>query len=125
MGPAGASLLAGPPELSARDDGPLSNKTTSSRMGGRMKPANDTRRHDLDAAVDGFLVEAYEISRAPILAFNDTAVALAAKANRDRRVIEGARRVVQNRLEVHPDHLSKQVASLLRRALELGEWDWE
>jgi hypothetical protein len=80
---------------------------------------------DLDAAVEKFLAEAYEIAESPISAFNDTAVALAAKADRDRRVIERARRVVQSRLETEPDHLSKQVASLMRRALELGEWDWE
>ncbi len=71
-----------------------------------------------------FLGEAYEVSRGPISAFNDTAIALAAKANRDRRVIERARREAQERLEASPDQLTKQVASLLRRALELGEWDW-
>jgi hypothetical protein len=32
---------------------------------------------------------------------------------------------VQGRLQTEPDHLTKQVSALLRRALELGEWDWD
>ena len=80
---------------------------------------------DLDAAVEKFLSEAYEVAQSPISAFNDAAVALAAKADRDRRVIERARRVVQSRLQTEPDHLTKQVSALLRRALELGQWNWE
>ena len=90
-----------------------------------MEFAKETGQGDLQATVDAFLAEAYEVSRRPIHAFNDTAVALAARANRDVRVVERARREVQHRLDQHPDHLTKQVASLLRRALELGEWDWE
>ena len=89
-----------------------------------MESGKETSHDDLDAAVEKFLAEAYETAQAPISAFNDTAAALATKADRDRRVIERARRVVQSRLETEPDHLTKQVASLLRRALELGEWDW-
>lgn len=79
---------------------------------------------DLDAAVEKFLAEAYDVAQSPISAFNEAAVALAAKADRDRRVIERARRVVQSRLQADPDHLTKQVSALLRRALELGDWDW-
>jgi DNA-binding NtrC family response regulator len=89
-----------------------------------MESGNDTGHGDLEAAVEKFLAEAYEIAQSPISAFNDAAAALATKADRDRRVIERARRVVEGRLETEPDHLTKQVASLIRRALELGEWDW-
>jgi flagellar biosynthesis/type III secretory pathway protein FliH len=89
-----------------------------------MESGKETGHEDLDAAVEKFLAEAYEIAQSPISAFNDAAAALATKADRDRRVIERARRVVQSRLDTEPDHLTKQVASLLRRALELGEWDW-
>jgi hypothetical protein len=90
-----------------------------------MESGKASEHDDLDAAVEKFLAEAYEVARSPISAFNDAAAALAAKADRDRRVIERARRVVQNRLQTEPDHLTKQVLALLRRALELGEWDWE
>jgi hypothetical protein len=90
-----------------------------------MESGKASGDEDLDAAVEKFLAEAYEVAQSPISAFNDAAVALAAKADRDRRVIERARRVVQNRLQTEPDHLTKQVSALLRRALELGEWKWE
>jgi hypothetical protein len=124
MGPAGASPLAGPPEPLVRDDGPWSVEHAYS--GVESMDSGDTSRHeDLDAAVEKFLAEAYEVAQSPISAFNDAAVALGAKADRDRRVIERARRVVQGRLQTEPDHLTKQVSALLRRALELGDWDWE
>jgi hypothetical protein len=90
-----------------------------------MESGRASGHEDLDAAVEKFLAEAYEMAQSPISAFNDAAEALAAKADRDRRVIERARRVVQDRLQTEPDHLTKQVLSLLRRALELGEWDWD
>jgi hypothetical protein len=90
-----------------------------------MESGKASGDEDLDAAVEKFLAESYEVAQSPISAFNDAAVALAAKADRDRRVIERARRVVQNRLQTEPDHLTKQVSALLRRALELGEWKWE
>jgi hypothetical protein len=90
-----------------------------------MESGKASEDEDLDAAVEKFLAEAYEVAQSPISAFNDAAVALAAKADRDRRVIERARRVVQNRLQTEPDHLTKQVSALLRRALELGGWNWE
>jgi hypothetical protein len=90
-----------------------------------MESGNASGDEDLDAAVEKFLAEAYEVAQSPIAAFNDAAVALAAKADQDRRVIERARRVVQSRLQSEPDHLTKQVSALLRRALELGEWNWE
>jgi flagellar biosynthesis/type III secretory pathway protein FliH len=90
-----------------------------------MESGNASGHEDLDAAVEKFLAEAYEVAQSPISAFNDAAVAVAAKADRDRRVIERARRVVQGRLQNDPDHLTKQVSALLRRALELGEWNWE
>jgi hypothetical protein len=90
-----------------------------------MESGKASGDEDLDAAVEKFLAEAYEVAQSPISAFNDAAVALSAKADRDRRVIERARRVIQNRLQTEPDHLTKQVSALLRRALELGEWHWE
>jgi hypothetical protein len=90
-----------------------------------MESGKASGDEDLDATVEKFLAEAYEVAQSPISAFNDAAVALAAKADRDRRVIERARRVIQNRLQTEPDHLTKQVSALLRRALELGEWNWE
>jgi hypothetical protein len=90
-----------------------------------MESGRASSNEDLDAAVEKFLAAAYELAQSPISAFNDAAEALAGKADRDRRVIERARRVVQTRLQTGNNHLTKQVLSLLRRALELGEWDWE
>ena len=124
MGPAGASPLADPPEpglgmmVAGRSEREIPRWDS-------MESGKAPRHDDLDAAVEKFLVEAYEVAQAPIAAFNDAAGALAARADRDRRVMERARRVVQSRLQTEPDHLTKQVASLLRRALELGEWDWD
>jgi hypothetical protein len=43
----------------------------------------------------------------------------------NRRVMERAFRVVVERVRVDPSHANKQVASLIRRAIELGIWRWD
>jgi hypothetical protein len=86
---------------------------------------NEWELSDLDTAAKAFLEHTYEVSAGPISAFNDTAAALAAEANRDRRIIERARREVLSRVRQNPDRANKQAASLIQRALELGDWDWE
>ncbi|HEV8207133.1 MAG TPA: hypothetical protein VGR04_10650 [Acidimicrobiia bacterium] len=39
--------------------------------------------------------------------------------------MERAFRVVVERVRVDPSHANKQVASLIRRAIELGMWRWD
>jgi hypothetical protein len=43
----------------------------------------------------------------------------------ERRVIERAVRVVAERVRRNPTHANKQVASLIRRAIELGMYRWK
>jgi hypothetical protein len=38
--------------------------------------------------------------------------------------MERAFRVVAERVRVDPSHANKQAASLIRRAIELGMWQW-
>jgi hypothetical protein len=85
---------------------------------------NAEDRSDLEATTRAFVKRVYEVAQGPIHGFNDTAAALATEANRDRGMIERARREVLSRLRADPDHVTKQAASLIQRALELGDWDW-
>jgi hypothetical protein len=86
---------------------------------------NEGDQPDLETAAKSFLERTYELAAGPIYGFNDTAAGLAAEANHDRRIIERARREVLARVRKNPDGANKQAASLIQRALELGDWDWE
>ncbi|MHB8505950.1 MAG: hypothetical protein ACYDEN_09575, partial [Acidimicrobiales bacterium] len=81
------------------------------------------------ASVDeraGELVErAATIASGTLEGIEDAARELAAMTAGDLRVLERARRLALSRLETAPDHSSRQIAALLRRALEVGTWSWD
>jgi hypothetical protein len=76
--------------------------------------------------LDRLLQRAYELAAGHLEGINEAAFELAEVAGDDRRVVERAVRVVAERVRVDPSHANKQVASLIRRAIELGmgRWQW-
>jgi hypothetical protein len=78
-----------------------------------------------DDQVRGLLDRGYELAVRPLEGINEAALELAGTAGDDRRVMERAFRVVAERVRVDPSHANKQVASLIRRAIELGMWRWQ
>jgi hypothetical protein len=80
---------------------------------------------DSDDQLRDLLDRGYELAASRLEGINEAALALADAAGNDRRVMERAIRVVAERMRVDPSHANKQVASLLRRAIELGMWRWD
>jgi hypothetical protein len=77
-----------------------------------------------DPQVEALLTRAYELAASPLEGINEAALELADLTGEEIDVLSAARRRVAKRLITSPDHATKQVASLLRRALELGNWRW-
>jgi hypothetical protein len=71
------------------------------------------------------LERGYEFAASQLEGIDEAALELADLAGDDRRTIEQAFRVVAARVRREPSHANKQVASLIRRAIELGMWRWE
>ncbi|HUJ66706.1 MAG TPA: hypothetical protein VLX59_14265 [Acidimicrobiales bacterium] len=80
---------------------------------------------DFDTKVDQVLGRAFRLSIEPLEGIEKEAEQLAALAAGDVRVVEAARRLAMNLAEGLPGMITKQVISLLRRALEIGAWNWE
>jgi hypothetical protein len=74
---------------------------------------------------DQLLDRSYELAASRLEGINEAALELADAAGDDRRVMERAIRVVAERVRVDPSHANKQVALLIRRAIELGMWRWD
>ena len=75
--------------------------------------------------VDRLLARAYQLADSSLEGINEAALELADLAGDDVTVLDQARKIVAERLASSPDHASKQVGSLIRRALELGHWRWQ
>ena len=73
----------------------------------------------------GLLNRAYELAASPLEGINEAALEVAELAGDDRLVIERAFRAMSDRVRADPSHANKQVASIVRRAIELGMWRWE
>ena len=82
-----------------------------------MTDSDDQLRHLLDRG--------YELAASHLEGINEAALELADAAGDDRRVMERAFRVVAERVRLDPSHANNQVASLIRRAIELGMWRWD
>jgi hypothetical protein len=80
---------------------------------------------DSDDQLRDLLDRGYELAASRLEGINEAALELAEAAGDDRRVMERAIRVVAERVRVEPSHANKQVASLIRRAIELGMWRWD
>lgn len=79
----------------------------------------------LDPRTDALLARALGLAELPLEGIEEQARELAAIAAGDRAVVERARRAAMRIVDEQPNHVNKQVLSLLRRALEVGEWRWE
>ena len=77
-----------------------------------------------DSKLSHLLERGYELAASQLEGINAAALDLADAAGGNRRVMERAFRVVAERVRVDPSHANKQVASLIRRAIELGMWRW-
>ena len=75
--------------------------------------------------LDRLLQRAYELAAGYLEGINEAALELAEVAGDDRLVIERAVRIVAERVRIDPSHANKQVASLIRRAIELEMWRWQ
>jgi hypothetical protein len=86
-------------------------------------PTNPSR---IDPAVDKLLALARELAESPLEGINEAAEELAV-LGQDRRVIERAIRAAREQAHADPTPTNKQIASLIRRAVELGmsKWDWD
>ncbi len=71
------------------------------------------------------MLRAYELADSGLSGINEAAEELATMAGEELEVISSARRIVMARLRDHPDHPTRQVYWLIRRALELGDWRWQ
>ena len=78
-----------------------------------------------DGQLRHLLERGYELAASQLEGINEAALELADAAGDNRRVMERAFRVVAERVRVEPSHANKQVASLIRRAIELGMWRWD
>ena len=82
---------------------------------------------DVGDAVDRaevVLARARALAESPLEGINEAALELAALSGGERSVIEQARRRVEAEVGEAGSSVAKQMASLIRRALELGEWPW-
>jgi hypothetical protein len=77
-----------------------------------------------DDRVDKVIARACELADEELLGIDDAARDIAALCDGDIAVIDAARRAVADRVARVPDRRNKQAASLIRRALEIGDWDW-
>lgn len=79
-----------------------------------------------DQRAGALLARAYELAGTELEGTDEAAEELASLAGDSLAVIDQARRLVARRLAERPDRATKQVASLIRRAIELGmsRWAW-
>ena len=80
---------------------------------------------DSDDQLCLLLDRGYELAAGQLEGINEAALELADAAGDDRRVMERAFCVVAERVRLDPSHANNQVASLIRRAIELGMWRWD
>lgn len=91
-----------------------------------MTPAADPDRGDapLDERASDLLTRAEQIAAGPLEGIDDAARELARLTGGDLRVLERARRAAISASRDAPSPAARQTVSLLRRALEVGAWDW-
>lgn len=94
-------------------------------VGGRHSGEPLPAQADLERRADALLGMAFRLAGEPLEGINEVAEQLASLAEDDRHVLERARRVSLRLAERSPSDLTRQVVSLLRRALEVGHWRWE
>lgn len=78
-----------------------------------------------DERVRIVVTRAYELADEAIEGIDDAARELAELCHGDISVIDAVRRAIHADVEREPSRQHKQAASFVRRALEIGHWDWE
>lgn len=79
----------------------------------------------IELRVDAVVGRAFRLAGQPLEGIESASKELVELTGGDRRVLERARRVALGLSEADPSKLTRQVASLVRRALELGQWEWD
>src|SRR5712671_5748740 len=83
------------------------------------RPPRISEMTDSDDQLCLLLDRGYELAAGHLEGINEAALELADAAGDDPRVMERAFRVVAERVRLDPSHANNQVASLIRRAIEL------
>lgn len=78
-----------------------------------------------DERLGKLLDRAFGLARSELEGIDDAARELAGVAEGDVALMADAIRWVRSRVDDGGDRELKQVASLLRRSLEIGQWDWD
>ena len=78
-----------------------------------------------DAALDALLGRAAELAAGPLHGIEGEAKELATMAGGDLELISRARRLAMDWVEEGGGPVAKQVVAMIRRAIEVGEWDWK
>jgi hypothetical protein len=80
--------------------------------------------NDVDARVELVLARARRFADDDLEGIEEAAKDLARLAGGDVAVVAGARQRAVRAVADDPGRHSKQVLSLIRRAMEVGDWDW-
>jgi hypothetical protein len=80
---------------------------------------------DFDERVERILARAHQMADEPLEGIDEAAKELAALAGGDVAVVARLRQVAAANVDAEPDRHNKQVLSLVRRAIEIGRWDWD
>jgi len=80
---------------------------------------------DFDERVERILARVHQMADEPLEGIEEAAKELAALAGGDVAVVARLRQVAAGNVDAEPDRHNKQVLSLVRRAIEVGRWDWD
>jgi hypothetical protein len=80
---------------------------------------------DFDQRVEQILGRAHQMADEPLEGIDEAAKELAALAGGDVAIVARIRQVAADNVDAEPDRHNKQVLSLVRRAIEIGRWDWD
>ena len=80
---------------------------------------------DIDARVEQILARARQFADGDLDGIEEAAKELAEMAGGDVAVVARARQGAARAVADDPGRHSKQVLSLIRRAIEVGQWDWD
>jgi phosphohistidine phosphatase SixA len=104
---------------------PVADPVTGIGASGELNHMSRTGKAEVfDDRVTALLARAYQLAESHLKGIDEAAEELAKMSGEDLTVISQARRVVLERMAAGSDRATKQVLSLIRRAIELGGWRW-
>ena len=80
---------------------------------------------DLNERVEQVLARAHQLADESLEGIDEAARELAELAGGDVAVVARIRQRAAEAVDAEPDRHNKQVLSLVRRAIEVGRWDWD